>query len=96
MAQNISIIATECSEYFIGIVADTKPSKIIVINAYIPPTTSKYAPSTAEGYKKILESIQRWVWTAQLQYGSIDNVVWIGNFNARLGDLAGHNSPDKI
>lgn len=58
-----------------------------VLNFYIPPHTSRYGPGSNAEYLACLELAQRWVTDLHLQFGDIGPILWIGDFNARVGRL---------
>ena len=53
-----------------------------MLNVYIPPTSSRVAP---RDYSSCLADIQQWVNLIRLTTGTIDQVIWCGDFNARIG-----------
>jgi hypothetical protein len=91
---NLPVVAWHTAEYYVGVVIGDAVYHTAIVNCYIPPTTSDFGPSTAEGYQKTLENIQEWIWTMQMQIGTLSQIVWVGDFNARMGPLMHTNSPD--
>ena len=57
-------------------------SRVIIVNVYIPPVSSPYAPTD---YTTCLTDITHWINCTRLQFGAVAQVVWAGDFNARIG-----------
>lgn len=49
------------SLYHVGIRACRYPFAIVIINTYIPPTTSSYGPTDLVLYRAALEEAQQWI-----------------------------------
>ena len=81
------VLTSASTEYFIGVVFERPGGRYTVVNVYLPPVTSAYAPKGAEGFHTSLTQINNWVTSARLQLGTIGAVLWVGDFNARLGQL---------
>lgn len=79
------------TEFWVGSVLSFSQCTIIVINVYIPPTTSPFAPAQ---YPAVLEAIFEWVTMARLEVGSAAQVVICGDFNARAGTLISERAWD--
>ena len=58
--------------------------RVIIVNIYIPPATSQYAPPGLGGYEGVLWEIYEWVTAAHLAYPSILGTYLAGDFNAHL------------
>lgn len=56
VAESIPIVDSIIHEFFVGVVMGEKQTLTILLNVYIPPQTSKYAPTESNGYKVILEN----------------------------------------
>ena len=60
---------------------------MIIVNMYIPPIGSQYAPKGIPGYIGVLEEMQEWVYSTQMQRGNTVGIFWVGDFNAHVRDL---------
>ena len=69
-------------DYFVGVLCTNGLAKFLLINIYIPPTSSRVAPPD---YAACLARIHQWVNSIRLSFGTIDQVAWCGDFNARIG-----------
>ena len=49
------------SEYGVAVHICNGTINVLIANIYIPPESSKYAPSTLDGYEECLGEIQAWI-----------------------------------
>ena len=53
----VTVIASTTTEYSVVVHIRKGTTNVLLANIYIPPDSSKYAPSTLEGYKECLQKI---------------------------------------
>mgnify|MGYP003473753052 FL=1 len=96
LAPQVNILKIHKLEYAIITVIGEENYFSILVNFYCPPTTSKFAPTTGDSYRAILETIQLWIWEYTAAHGTAHQVLWIGDFNARTGTLTDPSNPDIV
>ena len=57
VGKNVPVLHSHSAEYFIGSVIGEGRNKIILINLYIPPHTSNFAPTNGNAYKEQLGKV---------------------------------------
>ena len=70
--------------YWVGCIARLHTCITCIVNVYVPPVTSSYAPSD---YRATLTAIVGWVAAMRLQFGECMVTTVCGDFNARAGRL---------
>lgn len=88
-------LATVSEQYFVGVLMACPQARLTVLNVYIPPHTSRYGPGSNAEFLACLELAQRWVTELHLQFGTIGPILWIGDFNARVGQLLCPTAADQ-
>lgn len=62
-----------------------------MVNVYVPPSTSSYAPAS---FAAVLQHIVEWTAQMRLRHGTFAATVICGDFNARAGVLAHPGASD--
>ena len=57
----VTVIASTTTDYGAAVHIRKGTTNVLLADIYIPPESSKYAPSTLEGYEQCLSDIQNWV-----------------------------------
>ncbi len=78
------VLQDACREFWVGIVVEHAACKVGVVNVYIPPTTSAYAPAS---YEAVLSEVHEWLVAVRMEVGGLTHGVVCGDFNARAGAL---------
>lgn len=97
VAPRYPVQAHTCREFFVGVVlATARGGHVAVANVYLPPSSSPFAPvGGCTGYTGVLDEVQEWVHSAQVQYGTLEEILWVGDFNARVGHERIATLPDS-
>ena len=81
------MLDTYSTQWGIGTNIGTARGNMIIVNMYIPPVGSNYAPKGIQGYIGTLEKMQEWVYSTQMQRGNIVGIFWVRDFNAHVRDI---------
>lgn len=84
VGEDWKLISETCTDFWVGCVIQYNDCRVLIINVYIPPTTSPYAPPN---FPTVLDCMSDWLTQTRLEVGNISQVIVCGDFNARAGTL---------
>jgi hypothetical protein len=55
------VVAQVQEKYYVGAVIKSEKGNVVILNVYVPPYSSPFAPIGVHGYVEVLQAAEEWV-----------------------------------